>query len=137
MKDGDMCAADEGEWVGDNNPDHYDRAEYEEVLNELPVYNIVVNRRGEVLICKYNVWVSQVKVTRGMMVCDEAHNLRDPRGTIARMCLALPCRNKIRVTATPSLNKVEDIFGPALQIWRSSHLRPCGHTETWSVQFHP
>lgn len=53
------------------------------------------------------------------MVCDEAHNLRDPRGTAAsRICMALSSRAKILVTATPTRNKIEDIFGLTLQFWR-------------------
>lgn len=55
-EDGDMGATDEGEWVGDNKSDYYDRVEYQEVLNELAMDNVVDKRRGEKVfnIRKYN-----------------------------------------------------------------------------------
>jgi len=75
---------------------------------------------GELVdVRKFNIWFTRVEFTWGIMVCDEAHNLRDPRGTAAsRSCMALSSRAKILVTATPTRNKIEDIFGLTLQFWR-------------------
>ncbi len=53
-------------------------------------------------------------------MCDESHVLRDPKGTVSRAIMVVPAKHIILMTATPTLSRVEDNFGTAVQVWRAA-----------------
>ncbi len=69
---------------------------------------------------KYNAWFSNGPYQFDTKLCDESHVLRDPKSGRSRAILIVPARGTILMTATPTLNCIEDIFGTALQVWRSA-----------------
>ena len=50
-------------------------------------------------------------------IFDEAHLLKTANSTIARMCRLIPASVRILMSATPTLNRVEDLQGLAAQLW--------------------
>ncbi|KAK4151717.1 hypothetical protein C8A00DRAFT_35617 [Chaetomidium leptoderma] len=69
---------------------------------------------------KFRQYLSDAKFKASLMVLDEAHNVKDPKNGTSRATMLLPASAVVMVTATPTLNSIEDYFGIALQVWRRS-----------------
>lgn len=53
-------------------------------------------------------------------MCDESHVLRDLKCGTSRAVMLVKAQSTMLITATPTLNCIEDIFGTALQVWRGA-----------------
>ncbi|KAL2022150.1 hypothetical protein VTK56DRAFT_5979 [Thermocarpiscus australiensis] len=62
--------------------------------------------------------LSDVPFRFGLAVFDEAHMLRSPRRGIPRAAMLVSARRSVLITATPTLNRIEDFVGLALHVWR-------------------
>jgi hypothetical protein len=62
--------------------------------------------------------VSDAKFKASFVVMDEAHVVKDGRNGTSRSAMSIDAWVTILVTATPTLNPIEDYFGIILQIWR-------------------
>ncbi len=92
----------------------------EELLTDENAANRLVGRRPRVRVRKYNAFVAECPYTWGVKVCDESHVLRDPKCGTSRAVMLAKAQSTMLITATPTLNRVEDIFGTALQVWRGA-----------------
>ena len=91
-----------------------------EVAADIAATKAISGDRQTAKIRKYNSRVAACPYTWGLKVCDEAHVLRDPKCGTPRAVMLAKSDATVLVTATPTLNCVEDIFGIALQVWRGA-----------------
>jgi len=127
VKDDDHGDDDEGDAQQPAVPervhtDPFDNIEYKDVLSddqELDAdCSAGTRQRKDVPLRKYNIHLADVPVEFALLICDEGHYLRDPRRRTSRACMLVNAESTVMMTATPTLNRVSDIFGLATQLWR-------------------
>ncbi|RYP80372.1 hypothetical protein DL770_006240 [Monosporascus sp. CRB-9-2] len=72
----------------------------------------------------YTIWAPNFDFEFSMVVCDEAHLLKNKNSSIHKVVKSIPRRSLILCTATPVLNKPEDIRGYLLLAWPDAVANP-------------
>ena len=84
--------------------------------------------------CRRLVWVSTLpRFEAG--IYDENHNCRNPRNTYARVMALIKQRSIVMVSATPCLNRVEDVRGIASQAEQMAGLKMSSLPDTTDWEY--
>lgn len=66
-------------------------------------------KRGKIVVKCHLLALGQFEFQFNIIVFDESHNLRNPADSFSRLAVLYPAAYKILCTATPMLNRLEDI----------------------------
>ena len=92
----------------------------EELIADDNTSNKLLGNLPRVQVRKYNAFIAERPYTWGVKVCDESHVLRDPKCGTSRAVMLAKAQSTMLITATLTLNRIEDIFGTALQVWHGA-----------------